>query len=106
MGGKQKRAQDELKFETARELGLDDDLLAGGDELTVREAGKIGGQMVRKLVKRGEDALEGATETTADTAEQAADTARNAADITVDATERARKAAGKGMEAVGEEWQK
>ncbi|HEX3047700.1 MAG TPA: small, acid-soluble spore protein, alpha/beta type, partial [Bacillota bacterium] len=37
---------DQLKWDTARELGLDDDLAGGGDELTVREAGKIGGNMV------------------------------------------------------------
>ncbi|HYH01522.1 MAG TPA: alpha/beta-type small acid-soluble spore protein [Bacillota bacterium] len=46
-----------MKWETAKELGLDDDLSAGGDELTVREAGKIGGNMVKKLVEKGEEAL-------------------------------------------------
>lgn len=48
---------DKLKWETAKELGLEDDLANPGDELTVREAGKIGGNMVRKLVKAGEKAL-------------------------------------------------
>ncbi|MGB9791074.1 MAG: small, acid-soluble spore protein, alpha/beta type [Thermacetogeniaceae bacterium] len=48
---------EQLKWETARELGLDDDLARAGDELTVREAGKIGGQMVKKLIKAGEEAL-------------------------------------------------
>ncbi|GFN22125.1 MAG: alpha/beta-type small acid-soluble spore protein [Thermoanaerobacteraceae bacterium] len=48
---------DKLKWETAKELGLDDDLANAGEELTVREAGKIGGNMVRKLVKAGEKAL-------------------------------------------------
>lgn len=48
---------EQLKWETARELGLDDDLAKAGDELTVREAGKIGGQMVRKLIKAGQKAL-------------------------------------------------
>ncbi|BAF60165.1 MAG: alpha/beta-type small acid-soluble spore protein [Pelotomaculum sp.] len=52
-----KRAMDSLKWETAKELGLEDDLKDGGDELSVREAGKIGGNMVRKLVKSGEQAL-------------------------------------------------
>jgi hypothetical protein len=52
-----KNAKEELKWETARELGLDDDLQAGGDELSVREAGKIGGNMVKKLVAKGEEAL-------------------------------------------------
>jgi hypothetical protein len=45
-----------LKWETARELHLDDDLQKGA--LTTREAGKIGGQMVRKLVEAGEKSLE------------------------------------------------
>ncbi len=42
---------------TARELGLDDDLANAGEELTVREAGKIGGNMVRKLIQAGKKAL-------------------------------------------------
>ncbi|HBX24424.1 MAG TPA: small acid-soluble spore protein [Desulfotomaculum sp.] len=48
---------DKLKWETAKEFGLDDDLTSGGDELTVREAGKIGGNMTKKLVQAGEKAL-------------------------------------------------
>lgn len=51
------RQLDRLKWETAKELGLEDDLANAGDELTVREAGKIGGNMVRKLVKAEEEAL-------------------------------------------------
>lgn len=51
------RQLDHLKWETAKELGLDDDLANPGDELTAREAGKIGGNMVRKLVKAGEKAM-------------------------------------------------
>ncbi|MDI6907631.1 MAG: alpha/beta-type small acid-soluble spore protein [Thermoanaerobacterales bacterium] len=109
-------AREQLKWKTARELGLDDDLAAGGDELTVREAGKIGGQMVRKLVERGEEALEEATDATAETAERATATgeqvvdrtmeaARKAAQTTVRATERARDAAGKALEATGERLQ-
>lgn len=54
---KQPGAHDRLKWETARELGLEDDLAKAGDELTVREAGKIGGNMVKKLIKAGENAL-------------------------------------------------
>lgn len=46
--------KEKLKWETARELGLDDDLAAGGDELSVKEAGKIGGRMVKKLIAEGE----------------------------------------------------
>lgn len=49
---------DKLKWETAKELGLEDDLSNPGDELTVRETGKIGGNMTKKLVKEGEKALE------------------------------------------------
>jgi len=48
---------DKLKWETAKEFGLDDDLAGGGDQLTVREAGKIGGNMTKKLVQAGEKAL-------------------------------------------------
>jgi hypothetical protein len=60
--GKKKKAKkpgkhEQLKWETARELGLDDDLAKAGDKLTVREAGKIGGQMVKKLIKAGQKAL-------------------------------------------------
>lgn len=54
--------KEKLKWETAKELGLDDDLAAGGDELTVREAGKIGGNMVRKLVAKGEESLDQETQ--------------------------------------------
>lgn len=50
------RQLDKLKWETAQQLGLDDDL-ADPDRLSVREAGKIGGNMVRKLVKEGERAI-------------------------------------------------
>ena len=53
----QERAgHDALKHEVARELGLGDDL-ADPDRLSVREAGKIGGQMVRRLIKEGERRL-------------------------------------------------
>ncbi|NLJ60542.1 MAG: small, acid-soluble spore protein, alpha/beta type [Firmicutes bacterium] len=50
------RGIDRLKFETAEQLGLSDDL-RDPDELTVREAGKVGGAMVRKLVKKGKQAI-------------------------------------------------
>ncbi|NLA06559.1 MAG: small, acid-soluble spore protein, alpha/beta type [Firmicutes bacterium] len=50
------RDMDRLKFETAEQLGLSDDL-RDPDELTVREAGKVGGAMVRKLVKKGKQAI-------------------------------------------------
>jgi hypothetical protein len=59
-GSKGGGARDRLKWETARDLKLDDDLAVNpGDELTSREAGKIGGNMVRKLIKAGEKSLAG-----------------------------------------------
>lgn len=51
------KGKEKLKWETAKELGLEDDLTGGGDELTVREAGKIGGNMVKKLVEKGEQEI-------------------------------------------------
>lgn len=56
--GINKNAHEKLKWDTAKELGLDDDLTNPGDELTSREAGKIGGNMVRKLIKAGNDSLD------------------------------------------------
>lgn len=50
------RQLDRLKWETAEQLGLDDNLKSP-DELSVREAGKIGGQMTRKLVRKGEQSM-------------------------------------------------
>ncbi len=50
------RQLDRLKWETAEQLGLSDDM-KDPDELSVREAGKVGGQMVKKLVKKGEEAI-------------------------------------------------
>ncbi|NLW56886.1 MAG: alpha/beta-type small acid-soluble spore protein [Firmicutes bacterium] len=54
---KKKAQLNKLKWEVADELRLDDDLSQAGDELTVREAGKIGGNMVKKLVEKGKEAL-------------------------------------------------
>ena len=50
-------AMERLKWQTAKDLGLDDDLENPGEELTLREAGKIGGEMVKRLVKKGEEAM-------------------------------------------------
>ncbi|MBE3577784.1 MAG: alpha/beta-type small acid-soluble spore protein [Limnochordales bacterium] len=52
----QEDALDALKWEVAERLGLDDDL-QNPDELTVREAGKIGGQMVRELIEQGKEVI-------------------------------------------------
>jgi len=53
---KSSREMERLKYETAEELGLSSDL-SNPDELTVREAGKVGGAMVKKLVKKGKQAM-------------------------------------------------
>ncbi len=51
-------AMDNLKDEVAKDLGLDDDIHERGwGNMTTREVGKIGGQMVRRLVKKGEKEL-------------------------------------------------
>lgn len=48
---------DKLKWETAKELGLENDLSEAGNRLSAKEAGRIGGNMTKKLVKAGERAL-------------------------------------------------
>jgi hypothetical protein len=53
-----RRALDALKHEVSRELGLDDEVRERGwENMTTRQVGRIGGQMVRQLVRRGEEAL-------------------------------------------------
>ncbi|MGB9885524.1 MAG: small, acid-soluble spore protein, alpha/beta type [Moorellales bacterium] len=48
----------ELKEQVARELHLDDHIARRGwENLTTREVGKIGGEMVRRLVKEAEKDL-------------------------------------------------
>lgn len=49
------RALDRLKWETAEQLGLDDDM-KDADALSVRESGRVGGQTVKKLETKGEQA--------------------------------------------------
>ncbi len=47
---------DRLKEEVAEDVGLDDDIRRrGGENLKAREAGKIGGEMVRRMVRRAEE---------------------------------------------------
>lgn len=54
----QRRAMNHLKFEVARDLGLDDDIKQRGfANMTTREVGKIGGNMVKRLVAKGEQTL-------------------------------------------------
>lgn len=46
---------DKLKMEVAEELHLDDDIRdRGWENMTTREVGKIGGNMVRKMVRYAE----------------------------------------------------
>jgi len=46
---------DKLKMEVAEELHLDDDIKdRGWENMTTREVGKIGGNMVRKMVRFAE----------------------------------------------------
>ncbi|CAA7601674.1 Small, acid-soluble spore proteins, alpha/beta type [Acididesulfobacillus acetoxydans] len=46
---------DELKWEVAEELQLDDDIEDKGFEnMTTREVGRIGGNMVKKMIKFAE----------------------------------------------------
>lgn len=47
-----------LKFEVAEDLGLQDDIAERGfANMTTREVGTLGGQMVRRLVARGRRAM-------------------------------------------------
>jgi hypothetical protein len=49
------RELDRLKADVAEDLGLDDDIdERGWGNMTTREVGKIGGNMVKRLVARGE----------------------------------------------------
>lgn len=51
-------ALDQLKMETAQELGLLDKIhTVGWGNMTTREAGSIGGHMVRKMVNAAEASL-------------------------------------------------
>ncbi len=56
LAGAGRETTESLKEEVAEDLGLADDL-RDPDQLTVREAGKIGGQMVRRLVEAGKETL-------------------------------------------------
>jgi hypothetical protein len=56
MSGQTKDALRNFKMETAREMGVNLKEGYNGD-LTSREAGSVGGQMVKKLVEKAENAL-------------------------------------------------
>lgn len=48
-------ALDRLKMETAKELGLDDEIEEKGwGNMTTREVGKIGGNMVKRMISIAE----------------------------------------------------
>ena len=51
-----KSALDKMKFEVAREIGVD--LKEGYNRnITAAQAGSVGGNMVKKLIERGEQSL-------------------------------------------------
>jgi hypothetical protein len=56
MSGQTKDALRSFKMETAREMGVNLKEGYNGD-LTSREAGSVGGQIVKKLVEKAENAL-------------------------------------------------
>ena len=56
MSGQTKDALRNFKMETAREMGVNLKEGYNGD-LTSREAGSVGGQMVKKLVEKAENSL-------------------------------------------------
>lgn len=55
-----KDAMNRFKMEVANELGVDLKKGYNGD-ITAREAGSIGGEMVRKMIKRQEEEMAGTT---------------------------------------------
>lgn len=53
-------ALDRFKYEVADDLGLQDDIKARGwENMTTREVGKIGGNMVRRMIERAERDMAG-----------------------------------------------
>lgn len=51
---------DRYKYEVASELGLQNQIQTGGwNNLTTREVGQIGGQMVKRMIKDAEQQLQG-----------------------------------------------
>ena len=51
-----KAGLDKMKFEVAREIGVDLKQGYNGD-LTSRQAGSVGGQMVKKMIMNAENAM-------------------------------------------------
>lgn len=53
-------ALDRFKYEVAGDLGLRDDIQERGwENMTTREVGKIGGNMVRRMIERAEREMAG-----------------------------------------------
>ena len=51
-------ALDEFKYEVADELGLLEKIKSQGwGDMTTREVGRVGGQMVRRLIQAAEESL-------------------------------------------------
>lgn len=50
---KAKKALDMFKMEVANELGVD----LKSENLTARDAGRVGGEIVRRLIKQAEDKM-------------------------------------------------
>ncbi|MCL6451577.1 MAG: alpha/beta-type small acid-soluble spore protein [Acetobacteraceae bacterium] len=51
-------ALDDVKYEVARDLDLDDDIRRRGwENMTTREAGKVGGHMVKRMIRFAESRL-------------------------------------------------
>ncbi len=51
---------DRYKYEVASELGLTNQIQTGGwNNLTTREVGQIGGQMVKRMIQDAEQQLQG-----------------------------------------------
>lgn len=60
-------ALDRLKFEVAAELGLSDEIeRRGWENMTTREVGKIGGNMVKRMVRFAQDAMANGDESVTD----------------------------------------
>lgn len=56
-----KDAMDRFKMEVASELGVDLKKGYNGD-ITAKEAGSVGGEMVRKMIKKQEQEMAGSTD--------------------------------------------
>lgn len=53
-------ALDRFKYEVADDLGLEDDIRSKGwENMTTRQVGKIGGNMVRRMIERAERDMAG-----------------------------------------------